>query len=60
MGYREGPNSVDIKDAPVSHHGFINFEMAFGAGHSAQGEGLFSILNTFMSIDICSAYNVLI
>jgi len=36
---------VDTKDAPISHQGLFNFEMVFGAGHSAHGEGLFSILN---------------
>jgi hypothetical protein len=44
-----------MKSVPVSHPGFINFEMAFGAGHSAQGEGSFSILNTFTAVDGCLA-----
>jgi len=57
-GYREGCNHVDTKDAAGSRHGFINFEVAFGAGHSAQGESLFSFLNLFMPIDLCSAQQI--
>jgi len=44
-----------MKDVPVRRHGIIDFEMAFGAGHSAQGEGLDLILNKFISIDFCLA-----